>query len=106
LAITVACLGLFALASFIAEERQKEIGIRKVMGSSLRQIVILLSRDFTKLVLIAFIIACPLAWYAINSWLDSFAYRVDMNFFTFLIVGLATLLIALLTISFNGFVSD
>ena len=102
LAIIVAWLGLFALASFIAEERQKEIGIRKVMGSSLRQIVVLLSLDFTKLVIIAFVIACPLAWYSINSWLDSFAYRVDINFFTFLIVGVSTLAIALITISYRA----
>lgn len=102
LAVVVACLGLFALASFIAEERKKEIGIRKVMGGSVSQIVLLLSTDFSKLIGIAFIISCPIAWYAVNSWLNSFAFRVDINWEIFVLVGLATFAIALLTTSYRA----
>jgi putative ABC transport system permease protein len=102
LAVIVACLGLFALASFMTEERKKEIGIRKVMGGSVSQIVMLLSKDFSKLVAIAFFIACPLAWYAIRWWLSSFAFHVEVNWLIFLLVGMATLLMALLTISYRS----
>lgn len=102
LAIIVACLGLFALASFMAEERKKEIGIRKVMGGSVSQIVLLLSKDFTKLIILAFVIACPLAWYAISSWLNNFAFHVNVNWLVFVLVGLITLIIALLTISYRA----
>ena len=102
LAVVVACLGLFALASFIAEERKKEIGIRKVMGGSVGQIVLLLSADFSKLIAIAFIISCPIAWYAVNNWLNSFAFRVDINWGIFVLVGLATFAIALLTTSYRA----
>lgn len=102
LAVVVACLGLFALASFIAEERKKEIGIRKVMGGSVGQIVFLLSTDFSKLIAIAFVISCPIAWYAINSWLNSFAFRVDINWLIFALVGIATFVIALLTTSYRA----
>lgn len=102
LAVIVACLGLFALASFMAEERKKEIGIRKVMGASESQIVILLSMDFTKLIAIAFVIACPVAFYVINSWLDNFAFHVDINWLVFILVGFITLVIALLTIMYRA----
>jgi putative ABC transport system permease protein len=102
LAVIVACLGLFALASFIAEERRKEIGIRKVMGGSVSQIVMLLSKDFSKLIAIAFVIACPLAWYAINTWLNNFAFHVEISWAVFAVVGIITLLIALLTISYRA----
>lgn len=102
LAVIVACLGLFALASFMAEERKKEIGIRKVMGSSVTQIVLLLSKDFTRLIVVAFIIACPIAWYAVNSWLNNFAFHTDINGLIFLAVGFLTLFIALLTISYRA----
>lgn len=102
LAVIVACLGLFALASFMAEERKKEIGIRKVMGGSVSQIVLLLSKDFSKLIAIAFLIACPLAWYAIQSWLSNFAFHVEINWLVFILVGIVTLLIALLTISYRA----
>lgn len=102
LAVVVACLGLFALASFIAEERKKEIGIRKVMGGSVSQIVMLLSKDFSKLIAIAFIISCPIAWYAVNQWLNGFAFRVDIHWGIFAIVGLTTFAIALLTTSYRA----
>jgi putative ABC transport system permease protein len=102
LAVVVACLGLFALASFMAEERKKEIGVRKVMGGSVSEIVLLLSKDFSKLIAIAFLIACPLAWYAINAWLSNFAFHVEINVVVFILVGIVTLLIALLTISYRA----
>ncbi len=102
LAVIVACLGLFALASFMTEERKKEIGIRKVMGGSESQIVMLLSKDFSKLIAIAFLIACPLAWYAIRWWLSSFAFHVEINWLIFILVGMATLFMALLTISYRS----
>jgi putative ABC transport system permease protein len=102
LAVIVACLGLFALASFMAEERKKEIGIRKVMGSSVTQIVMLISKDFTQLIIISFLIACPIAWLAISSWLEGFAFHVDVNWMVFITVGVVTLLIALLTISYRA----
>ncbi len=102
LAVVVACLGLFALASFIAEERKKEIGIRKVMGGSVGQIVLLLSTDFSKLIAIAFIISCPIAWYAVNKWLNGFAFRIDIHWGIFALVGLVTFAIALLTTSYRA----
>lgn len=102
LAVIVACLGLFALASFIAEERRKEIGIRKMMGGSVGQIVVLLSVDFSKLIALAFVISCPLAWYAVDAWLSGFAFRVDVNWLIFILVGLATFAIALLTTSYRA----
>ncbi|HYG00873.1 MAG TPA: ABC transporter permease [Chryseosolibacter sp.] len=102
LAVIVACLGLFALASFMAEERKKEIGIRKVMGGSVSQIVMLLSKDFSVLIGIAFAIACPVAWYAINSWLSNFAFHVDISPVVFVVVGIVTLMIALLTICYRA----
>jgi len=102
LAVIVACLGLFALASFMTEERKKEIGIRKVMGGSVSEIVLLLSTDFSKLIGLAFIIACPIAWYAIQWWLSNFAFHVGINWLVFILVGFVTLLIALLTISYRS----
>ena len=102
LAVIVACLGLFALASFMAEERRKEIGIRKVMGGSVTQIVMLLSKDFSTLIAISFLIACPAAWYAIQAWLENFAFHIEINPVIFIFVGLLTLVIALITISYRA----
>ncbi len=102
LAILIACLGLFGLASFSAQQRRKEIGIRKVLGASVSEIVQLLSKDFLKLVFIATIIAIPISWIAMNKWLEDFAYRVSIEWWVFAIAGLAALLIALLTISFQS----
>jgi putative ABC transport system permease protein len=79
LAIIIACLGLFALTSFTAEQRTKEIGIRKVLGASVSSIVVLLSKEFGRLILIAFVLAAPLAWYAINWWLKSYTYKVEIG---------------------------
>ena len=99
IAILVSCLGLFGLATFTAEQRVKEIGIRKALGATVSSIVILLSRDFIKLVLLAILIATPIAWYVMSRWLEDFAYRTEIGVGVFLLAGCAALLIALLTIS-------
>ena len=101
LAIFIACLGLFGLASFTAERKTKEIGIRKVLGASLAQLLVLLSRDFIKLVLLANLLAWPLVWYGMNQWLQGFAYRTALSVFIFLATAAAALLIALVTVSFQ-----
>jgi len=103
LAIAIACLGLLGLASFTAEQRAKEISIRKVMGSTVSQVVILLSSGFTRLVIFSFLIAAPLAYYGMSNWLQSFAYRIDINAWTVLVGGLAALILAWLTISYQSY---
>jgi ABC-type antimicrobial peptide transport system permease subunit len=102
LAIIVACLGLFGLAAFMAEQRNKEIGIRKVFGASVSGIVQLLSLDFIKLVLVALVISFPLALYLMNRWLQDFAYRVEISWTVFLIAGILALLIAFVTVSYQA----
>jgi len=99
LAIVVACLGLFGLASLMTEQRSKEIGIRKVMGGTIGQIVVLLSSGFTQLVVASIILAVPLSWFMLNSWLQNFAYHINIEWAVFLIVGAVTLMVALATIS-------
>ncbi len=101
IAILISCLGLFGLAAFTAQRRQKEIGIRKVVGASVSGIAAMLSVDFLKLVLIALLIAIPVSWWAANQWLQSFAYRININAGIFLITGAAVVSITLLTISFQ-----
>jgi putative ABC transport system permease protein len=102
LAIFVACLGLFGLASFTATKRFKEIGVRKVLGSSVRGIVVLLSKDLLKPVLIATCIALPTGYWAMNKWLQSFAYKTDLSWWVFLIAALITFAIALITVSIKA----
>lgn len=102
LAIFVACLGLFGLAAFMAEQRTKEIGIRKILGASVTGIVGLLSKDFVKLVFIALIIAFPLAYWLAYNWLQEFVYRIEINWQIFLYAGLVALLIAITTVSFQA----
>jgi len=103
LAIAIACLGLFGLVTFSAEQRAKEISIRKVMGANVSQIVLLLTRDFTKLVLIAFIISIPVTWYAIEKfWLEDFAYRIGFKADVVVMAGMLALLVALVTIIFQA----
>lgn len=102
LTIFIACLGLFGLITYIAEQRTKEIGVRKVLGASLWSIVGLLSKDFLKLVGIAFLIAAPLAYYAMNTWLEDFAFRVEIPWWIFVAAGVATMLLAFLTVSFQS----
>ena len=99
LAIVIACLGLFGLISFMAVQRTKEIGIRKTLGASVQSIVRLLSGDFLMLVIIAFILASPAAWYFMNQWLQDFAYRIQIDWWIFLLAGTIAVIIALLTIS-------
>jgi len=102
LAIIIACLGLFALSAFMAEQRNKEIGIRKVLGASVSGITAMLSKDFVKLVIISIIIASPIAWWAMTKWLQDFAYRISISWWMIAIAGLSAIVIALLTISFQS----
>ena len=102
LAILIACIGLFGLAAFISQQRTKEIGVRKVLGASVFGVVVLLSKDFTKLVVVAFVLSIPVAWYFINQWLQNFAYSVDISFWVFVISGFTALVIALLTVSYQA----
>jgi putative ABC transport system permease protein len=102
LAILVACLGLFGLAMFSTIQRTKEIGVRKVLGASVSNILLLLSKEFVKLVIIASVIAFPVAWWVMNKWLQDFSYRISISWWIFLAAGSAALLIALITISFQA----
>ena len=102
LAIVIACLGLFGLVTYAAEQRTKEIGIRKVLGATVTNIIAMLSKDFLKLVLIAAVIAFPVAWFGMNKWLQDFAYRVNIGWWIFCTAGLLAVLIALLTVSFQA----
>src|SRR5690606_3600094 len=99
MATGIACLGLFGLAAFMAEQRSKEIGIRKVLGSSVTGIVTMLCKDFVKLVFIAIIIAIPIAWWAMDKWLEDFTYRIDASWWIFVLTGTIAIFIALLTVS-------
>ncbi|MEM6842794.1 MAG: ABC transporter permease [Bacteroidota bacterium] len=101
-ALFIACLGLFGLAAYAAERRNKEIGIRKVLGATVTSIVTLLSEDFLKLILIGSVIAIPVAWYVMHQWLQHFAYRIEISWWIFALAGLAALLIAWFTISFQS----
>ncbi|MGZ5133906.1 MAG: ABC transporter permease, partial [Flavitalea sp.] len=102
LSLLIACLGLFGLSIFVVERKIKEIGVRKVLGASIPGIVTLLSKDFVKLVLIAFVIATPISWMFMNNWLEDFAYRIDIGWWAFAIAGLIALFIALITVSFHA----
>ncbi|RAJ97622.1 putative ABC transport system permease protein [Larkinella arboricola] len=102
LAVFIACLGLFGLAAFAAEQRTKEIGVRKVLGASVASIVALLSRDFLKLVAVAIVLATPIAWYVMSQWLQSFEYRLDPAWWVFALAGLVSIFVALLTVCFQG----
>jgi len=102
LAIFIACLGLLGLSAYAAEQRIKEIGIRKVLGASIQSITTMLSRDFIKLVFLAIFIASPIAWYAIHQWLQDFAYRINIEWWMFAVAGAGAIFIALLTISFQA----
>lgn len=101
MAIFISCLGLFGLASFTTTQRMKEISIRKVLGSSVSGIVIMLSRDFIILILIAFMVASPLAWIAVNRWLDGFAYHMDLNVWLFIVTVIAGVVIAFITVGYQ-----
>src|SRR6185436_13317641 len=102
MAILISCLGLFGLAAFSAEQRKKEIGVRKVLGASVPGVVGLLSKDFLKLVGIAILIATPVAWWAMSKWLQGFAYRIEIRWWMFALAGIIAILIALITVSFQA----
>jgi putative ABC transport system permease protein len=102
LAIFVACLGLVGLASFTAEQRTKEVGVRKVLGATVSNIIFLLSREFTWLVLIAFVISAPIAWYFMSGWLQNFAYHVSLSAGIFVLAGITALVIAWMTVSYQA----
>jgi putative ABC transport system permease protein len=99
IAIVIACLGLFGLATYTAQQRIKEIGVRKVLGATIPDVVSMLSKDFMLLVLIASALAIPLSWWAMNKWLQDFAYRINMGWWIFLAAGVIALVIALVTVS-------
>lgn len=101
-AIFIACMGLFGLVTFTAETRTKEIGIRKVLGASVSSVVTLLSKDFFKLVFISIIIATPVAWYAMNKWLQDFAYKIEIAWWVFAAAGLMAMVITFLTVGFQS----
>jgi ABC-type antimicrobial peptide transport system permease subunit len=102
IAIFISCMGLFGLITFEAQKRKKEIGIRKVLGASVSSIVSMFSRDFLKLILFAFVIASPVAYYFMHQWLQNFAYRINISWWVFVLSVLAAMLIALATISFQA----
>ena len=102
LAIFISCLGLFGLASFMAEQRTKEIGVRKVLGASLFNVWGLLSKEFVLLVFLSLLIACPVAYYFMHNWLENYSYRAELSWWIFAAAGIGALLITLLTISFQA----
>ncbi|GAB3505472.1 ABC transporter permease [Spirosoma knui] len=102
ISVLIACLGLYGLTTFTAEQRTKEIGVRKVLGASVTSIIALLSRDFLRLVVLSIVLATPIAWYTMNEWLTSFAYRIDIEWWVFALAGLLAVTIALLTVSFQS----
>lgn len=102
LSIFIACLGLFGLCAYVAERRTKEIGIRKVLGASVENIVVLISKDFLKLTLLAVLLAFPVAWWMMNKWLEDFAYRINIEWTVFVVAGISTLFIAFVTISYQA----
>lgn len=102
IAIIVSCLGLFGLVTFIALQKTKEIGIRKVLGASIASIVVLLSKNFLQLVLISLVLAIPIAWYFLNGWLENFAFRVRLDWTLFLFATMVAISVALITVSFQA----
>src|SRR5690606_25466786 len=102
LAILISCLGLFGLAAYLAESRKKEIGVRKVLGASVTGVTALLSKDFVKLVVLSFIIAAPMAYWAMSEWLITYTYRVNISWWVFVFAGLLSIIIALLTVGYQS----
>jgi putative ABC transport system permease protein len=102
LALIIACLGLFGLAAFSAEQRMKELGIRKVLGAKVHELVFLFSSEFTKLVLLAIVIASPVAYFLVDYWLGNFAFRTSIDPWVFILAALSALMIALLTVSYQS----
>jgi putative ABC transport system permease protein len=102
LKIFIACLGLFSLADLNLEKRTKEIGIRKVSGAKISEVMIMLNMDFVKWIAIAFIIGCPIAWYIMHKWLENFAYKTGLSWWIFVLAGLLGLTISLITVSWQS----
>ncbi|MDQ3845437.1 MAG: ABC transporter permease, partial [Bacteroidota bacterium] len=102
ISIFICCIGLWGLIAFVVVRKTKEIGIRKVLGATVRGIVLLLSKDFLQLVFIALLVASPIAWYFMHEWLQNFAYRIDMSWWVFAAAGFIALTIALITVSFQA----
>jgi putative ABC transport system permease protein len=102
LTIFISCLGLFGLANYMAENRTKEMGVRKVLGAGVANIAILLSKDFLKLVILAFLIATPITWYAMTTWLQNYSYRVGVEWWVFAMTGILSVLIAVATVSYQA----
>ena len=102
LAIFICCLGLFGLVATSIERRRKEIGIRKVLGASLQQLLLLMSKEFLWLVALAFVVAIPIAWWGMNKWLQNYSYRTNVSVGVFALVGMVILFIALLTVCLNA----
>jgi putative ABC transport system permease protein len=102
LAIIIACVGLFGLSAYTASLRTKEIGVRKVLGATVGSVVLLLSIEFSKLILIAFVLSVPVAWYAMDQWLGGFAYRIDVGAGVFIVAGAASLAISWITVSYQS----
>lgn len=102
LAILICCLGLYGLSVYVAERKIKEIGIRKVLGASVPNIVTMLSRDFIKLVMIAFVIAIPLGYFGMSKWLENFAYKIELGYIVFILAGVVSFLIAWFTVGFES----
>jgi putative ABC transport system permease protein len=103
MAIFIGCLGLFGLASFMANQRTKEIGVRKVLGASIESIIMIFSKEFIILVVVAFVIAAPFAWYVLNQWLDGFAYKITLGPLVFIGGLIVTLALALMTVGYKTF---
>jgi putative ABC transport system permease protein len=102
MAIVISCMGLLGFAAFIAEKRTKEIGVRRVNGAKVREILTMLNKDLIKWVVIAFVIAIPIAWYVMHNWLENFAYKTELSWWIFVLAGLLALVIALLTVSWQS----
>jgi ABC-type antimicrobial peptide transport system permease subunit len=102
LAVFISCLGLYGLSAYMAEQRTKEIGVRKVLGASILNIVRLLSVDFTRLIIVAMVIAIPLAGWAVNKWLESFAYHIHVGWVVYLVAPMGALIVAWLTVSYES----
>jgi putative ABC transport system permease protein len=102
LAVVISCIGILGLAIFSSERRTKEVGVRKINGARISEILLLLNRDFFRLIIIAFLIAVPVAWYAMHKWLQNFAYRTELRWWLFLLAGLLALTVALLTVSWQS----
>jgi putative ABC transport system permease protein len=102
-AIFISCLGLFGLLAYSAEQRIKEIGIRKVLGAKVLTIILLLSKDYLKLVFLAIFIACPIAWWVMHKWLENFAYRITISWWMMLVSGFLALMITIITVFVQAF---